>query len=888
MDQLSASSHLFVARDEELARMQKFINQAICGKGSVCFVTGEPGAGKSTLLEEFSRRALLKYPDLFFAAGDCNPQTGTVDPYLPFREIMSGLTGAEDSPNDASGETSGRSKNFFKTAARLLAEHGPDLLDIFVPGGAIVTRLGAQAASKIRSSKQQRVDSQTGNILTTGGDLEQTHLLEQYTNVILALAQKQPLVLLIDDLHWADEASINLLFHLSRRLGPAPVLIIGAYRAHEITLGRGGERHPLESTLNEIRRYHGDVWIDLGELQADAKRQFVDKILDEECNVDNQAFRTALFERTDGHALFTIEMVQYLKQCDYLFVNQKGDWEVSAKLRWDGLPARVEGVISERIHRLEPEQHELLTSASIVGESFAAEILAGMLKLESRAVIRSLSGALSKSHALVKAEGFESIEGRRMSVYGFKHNLIHKYFYASLDEIERGFLHEDAALVMESVFGEDSAVVAVQLARHFSKAGIAYKSIIYLLLAAQQARNAYAQKEALAHAGKVLDVLGNLPDGEQPAQWVKEIKIEVYTLRGNVLERSGKFESARQEFEKALDLTVESDRLSRAALKREIATTFERQHQHDLALDSLGQAAELFSENFNPDDDAEMAEWISISNQQLWINYWRGDTGAMEELIADIGETVVARGNRAQKRQFYKAVVGLGNRLNRFAPTRETIEASNKTLSAIQDSDSLLEQADAYFASGFVKLHAGDHDSAADLILTSLELARRCGDRTTQARCLAYLTIIKRKSGDLKSVEKYLFETQEICESLQMQEYVAVVLANRSWMAWKTADQENAKILADDAMENWQKHSPGYPFKWLALLQLIDIALDNSELGKAIEYAIVLLDQKNAKLIGGVEEAFDAAISAHANNTPNMTVTNLAEALELAKKDGYL
>ncbi len=288
MEQSSASLNLFVARDQELARMHGFIDRAMNGDGSICFVTGEPGAGKSTLLEEFSRRALLEYPDLVFAAGDCNPQTGTVDPYLPFREVMSDLTGAEAALADKPAEP-GQSGSFFQTAARLLAEHGPDLIDIFVPGGALVTRVGAQAASRIRARKQQRTENQAGNVLKADGDLEQTHLLEQYTNVILALAEKQPLILLIDDLHWADEASINLLFHLSRRLGSARVLIIGAYRAHEITLGRNGERHPLEPTLNELKRYHGDIWIDLGDLQADTKRQFVDQLLDAECNVNTVA-----------------------------------------------------------------------------------------------------------------------------------------------------------------------------------------------------------------------------------------------------------------------------------------------------------------------------------------------------------------------------------------------------------------------------------------------------------------------------------------------------------------------------------------------------------------------------------------------------------------------
>jgi len=148
MDQMSPNPQRFVARAEELAKMQGFFNQALDGRGTVCFVTGEPGAGKSTLLKEFSRRALHKNPNLIFAFGDCNPQTGTVDPYLPFREIMSALTtGDEKQPHKQNN--SRNSRKFFQAAARMLVEHGPDLIDIFVPGGAIVTRVGAQAAGRV-------------------------------------------------------------------------------------------------------------------------------------------------------------------------------------------------------------------------------------------------------------------------------------------------------------------------------------------------------------------------------------------------------------------------------------------------------------------------------------------------------------------------------------------------------------------------------------------------------------------------------------------------------------------------------------------------------------------------------------------------------------------
>jgi len=178
MDQSTSKPSLFVAREVELLRLHGFIEQSINGGGAVCFVTGEPGAGKSTLLGEFSRQALGKYPELVLASGDCNPQTGIIDPYLPFREIMSRLTGAEESQTDRPDDA-GHSNRFFQAAARMLSEHGPDLIDIFVPGGALVTRLGAQAASKFHARQQGKSKRAMGDILQTDGDLEQTQLLEQ-------------------------------------------------------------------------------------------------------------------------------------------------------------------------------------------------------------------------------------------------------------------------------------------------------------------------------------------------------------------------------------------------------------------------------------------------------------------------------------------------------------------------------------------------------------------------------------------------------------------------------------------------------------------------------------------------------------------------------------
>ncbi len=883
--------HLFVARDEELSRLRCFLDQVLEGKGSICFVTGEPGAGKSALLEEFSRLALLENPDIIFASGDCNPQTGTGDPYLPFREIMSALSGEQDKQAEQQhkpGDKAGRSQRFFQAAARVILEHGPDLIDIFVPGGALVTRISAQAAGKFRAKKSGAEQDPKTSIMITNGGRTQSHIFEQYTKVILALAEQKPLVLLLDDLHWADEASISLLFHLSRRLSSSRVLIIGAYRAHEITSGRAGERHPLAATLNELKRYSGDIWVDLGQLAPDAGRRFVDQVLDAEPNNLDEAFRSTLFERTGGHALFTVEMMRYLKERGYLSQDPEGGWSVTAELSWEGLPARVEGVISERTSRLEPNEHEMLATAAIIGESFQAEILARMLNLEVREVVRSLSGSLAKEHALVRAEGFERAAGHRMSVYGFRHNLFQKYFYESLDQIERGFLHEAAGEALETLFDGDTELVAVQLAKHFSEAGITDKAARYQLLAGIQASRDCANSEAISHFRRTLEILDNAAPDELPRDWLRHIRTQACASLGKVLELSGEYKAARNQFEKALDLTAATARLARTRLLRKIATSYEREHQHGDAMEMLSRAADLLSAGFDAKNDNEMAEWISIRNSQLWIHYWQGKTNEMTALVEEVGDIIEQRGSPTQKRRFYSALAVLGNRLDRFAPSGRTLKAARRALAATQDIESLVDRADGIFGAGFLWLNAGDLDKAFELITQALELSCRCGDRTQQARCLTYLSVLKRRSGDPVAVEKYLTESLEICKALNMLEYVAVLLANRSWLAWKNGNQMKATRLAEEALERWQKRSPKYPFKWLALMQLVAIALDEKKLETAVDYARILLDPANAKLIGGVDEALADAVATFDAGKPDKSSSNLALALECATESGFL
>jgi predicted ATPase len=347
---------------------------------------------------------------------------------------------------------------------------------------------------------------------------QQSDLFEQYTKVLQALAQRGPLLLVVDDLQWADLGSISLLFHLGRQLLGNRILVVGAYRPEEVAIGRDGERHPLEPLVNEFQRDFGEMTVKLGRAES---REFVEALLESEPNRLGRAFGEMLHRQTHGHPLFTIELLRGLQERGDLVQDPDGRWVEGPVLDWETLPARVEAVIAERIGRLAQPLRTALRVASVEGEVFTAEVVARVQGADEREVVRRLSGQLDRRHRLVRAQAIERPGSRRVSRYRFRHHLFHKYLYDSLDKVERAYLHEDVGNVLEDLYGDQvsgigaratTSEVAVQLARHFEEAGITEKAIHYLHQAGERAVQLSAYQEAIAHLTRGLALLKAMPD----------------------------------------------------------------------------------------------------------------------------------------------------------------------------------------------------------------------------------------------------------------------------------------------------------------------------------------------------------------------------------------
>jgi adenylate cyclase len=810
------AERIFVARKKELERLDDFLGKAINGKGQVCFVTGEAGSGKTALMTEFTRRAQEKYKGLLVAVGQSDAQTGIGDPYLPFREILGQLTGDVGGQLARGTITEGnanRLMDFIKFSCRAIVDVGPDLIGIFVPAAGLLTRVGAFIADEAGILERISEQSEERTIPDSSG-LEQSHIFEQYTNVLITLAAQKPLILVLDDLQWADSASIALLFRLGRRIGDCRILVVGSYRPEEVALQRAGERHPLEKVLAEFKRYYGDIYIHLDQIGEIERATFVDAYLKTEPNRLSEEFCRALYQHTGGHALFTIELLRDLQYRGDIVKDSDGYWVEGPELEWSVLPARVEGVIEERIGRLGEELREALTVASTEGEDFTAEVVARVQSLDVRRFVRNLSGELEKKHRLVIAQGLRRMDSQNLSLYRFQHNLFQRYLYNQLDEAERAYLHGDVGSVLEELYGDQVDEIAVQLARHFQEAGNSVKARLYLQRAGELAAMRYANEEAVMYLSQALEM--------NPEQEILD-RFEILISRERIYHLQGNREAQRADLDSLNSLAEGLDDCDQAEVLLQEAKFFESVGEYQAGYETIEKAIPLAQSCGDQQREAAGFQLMGLLQIRAF-EHEAAKTSLNEalQLSRDIGDGHL------------EAIVlhTIGILFDNMSEYGEAKKYYQRSLDIARQRGDLIRQSSTLNNLGLLSQKEGDPARAEAYYKQSLAIDQKVGDRKGVGVVLQNIGIIYAKQGEYAKTREYFDQALQISREVDDRLAEGIILGNLGFASAEQGDYHAARAYFEQSVnltkEIGNKHS-----ECTALRNLGDVYSDMGEFDNA-------------------------------------------------------
>jgi len=520
-----------VGRDKELDQLKELLRATIKGKGNTVLVSGEAGIGKTRLVKELETYA--EPLGVKVLEGRCLLESPT--PFLPFREALRSVF--QVSKSDALPLQE-------RKISRVVKESAPE----FAQAIPIVGNLIAGVAVAYRTFRDDKGKEKRTEL---GGLFERDEGLETISDMLVAISQKQPLLLFIDDLHLADTASLSLLYYLARHVQNSKILVVGTYRPEEVTKTYQGTVHPLLDTLQRMSREDLFQKIELQRLSQVNYSDFILSML----SVDLGDLVKLIYEETEGNPFFAIETIRLLMQQNVLIKEDAG-WRLSKNIEKIEIPPRVYDVVVRRINALSDEDREILDCASVVGEEFSSSVVQKVSGLNRVRLLKSLSNIERKHHLVHSFEG-----GCR-----FDHSKIRETLYNEIPADLRKEYHSMIAGCIEEENKGHLKEVVNELAYHYYQSGNTQKAIPYLLKAGDDAREKWAALEAVRFYSQALRMMG---DDER---WGDE-RTTTWEALGGVYALTDQHEKANECYEKGISSAQDdaaSDRMHRKTRRKMI------------------------------------------------------------------------------------------------------------------------------------------------------------------------------------------------------------------------------------------------------------------------------------------------------------------------------
>jgi class 3 adenylate cyclase len=529
----------FVGRAAERESLASLLSEAAEAKRRLALISGEPGIGKTRLATHTALEARAGGAIVLYGRAD----EELALPYGPWIEALRHYV--ENSP---------------EAVLRLHAErHGGEL-----------TRLVPSLAERLPDLPPPR---------ETDPDTERYLLWGAVLGIVEAAAGEAGLVLILDDLHWADKPTLQLLKHVLTEGEGLRALMIGTYRESDID-----RAHPLTEMLADLHREQGVERIALGGLAEDNIVEIMERAAGHELDQQGRELARELHQETDGNAFYAGELLRHLVESGGIYQSESGRWTARRDRSRAGMPQSVREVVGRRIDRLGDDTHKVLSVAAVIGREFDADLVVAVSDRSEEDLLDLLEQAVAASVLTESAD----VPGR----FSFAHALINHILYEELGTTRRARLHRRVAEALEDMLGADPGARVGELAQHWAKATTTVdtpKAIAYARLSGERALSELAPDEALRWFQQALELQ------DQQAEVDQAERCDLLIGLGTAQRQAGE-PAFRGTLLEACEIASElgdADRAARAALQnnRGIQSAFGEVDQQ--RFDALDRALEL-------------------------------------------------------------------------------------------------------------------------------------------------------------------------------------------------------------------------------------------------------------------------------------------------------
>lgn len=722
-------------------------------KGSqAILVTGEAGIGKTTLLNQFRERLQDENQPPAIATGHCEQQTQP--PYQAFREILAAL------PADQEPAT--------------LFENTPSRI--------------ATDAEELQQRKRE--------------------LFASVANQLRAVATTQPVVVIVEDLQWADPGTINLFDYLLEDVGQwgYPILFVGTYSTSSID-----RTHRIQKIADRTAETGRGTIIELEPFD----QEMVESLLGAILNVDHvpATFTEAVCEHTGGTPLFVTELCRHLTQKMGPFHTGA---QLPATLRDLSVPASIERAIAERLESMPADLRTVLETGALIGREFSFDVLRAATEVATDTLIESIE-------ILTRLDVWE----RSGDEIEFVHGVMRDETLAAIAEKDRGRLHENVATAIESVHAADIKAYVPLLATHYEQIGEYSTAFEYYRKAGQYAAETSALEEAVHQFDNALELAREHEVASESAL------AAVLRERGSALLTLGEVDEAAAAFEDSLEIAAEiNDREAIAASRNKIAKLATKRDEFTKAWSSAMKAREiataldagqLHTESLiylgniaTKRGDLEQAK--DLCQDGLALARTQEDPDAQARLLNRLGVVAFKQGAFDQARDYYErgleisrelgdsnleanCLINLGNivaRRGNYDQARRYYEQSLDIKAEIGDRES---EGVILTNLGVIALYQGDYEQAAQYHERSLAISREIDDKTGIATCLNNLGDVAIKQGAYTEAREYLEESLEIIGKIDNSRREAQSLHNLGVIAEHKGQYEKATRYYEQSLE---------------------------------------------------------------------------------------